>query len=249
MANDNSSGPPPSSSVLSILERLTHFPTVLLILAFLLASDIAISFGYQGTLMSFSWDFAQRHITIGDALIFIFAFGLYMSIGAAIVRYIADQLAMVTVQPLWYKLFPENDSSKPPRNGVVRPWKLREVAHIEQNKFYLDLYNEHAAMTSENEKIEWHLASTAFACLFLGGINYVVLPRLGYSSSTYLFASNFPAAWVWISGLLSLLLSAIWLMPMLRDHRSGEWVYCMSLYQKLEDEKRRAREEGTFPRF
>lgn len=249
MANDNFPVPTSSSSVLSILERLTHFPTVLLVLAFLLALDTAISLGYQGTLMSFSWDFAQRHITIGDALIFLFAFGLYMSIGATIVRSIADQLAMITVQPLWYKLFPEDDSSRPPRSGVVRPWKLREVAHIEQNKFYLDIYNEHAALMRVNEKFEWHLASTAFACLLLGGINYVVLPNLGYSSFTRLSASNFPAAWAWISGILSLLLSAIWLLPMLRDHRSGEWVYCMSLYQKLEDEKRRAREEGTFPRF
>lgn len=249
MANDNSPGPTSSSSTLSILERVTHFPTVLLVLAFLLSLDTAISLGYRGTLLSFSWDLAQRHITIGHALIFLFSFGLYMSIGAAIVRYVADLLAMSTVQPLWYKLFPEDDSGKPPRSGVVRPWKLLEAAHIEQNKFYLDVYNEHAALKRENEKIERHLASTAFACLLLGGINYVLLPKLEFSSFTHLFASNFPITWAWVSGFLSLLLSAIWLFPILRDHRSGEWVYCMSLYQKLEDEKRRAREEGVFPRF
>lgn len=249
MTNDSPTGIPQPTGTLSMIERAAHFPTVLLILAFLLALDTGISFGYQGTLLSLSWSFAQQYMTIGHVLIFFVAFGLYMSVGVALARYIADLLARCTVLPLWNKLFRQDDNSESPYRGDVRPWKLREVAHIEQNNFYLDIYKEHEALRLEDRGSEWRIASTAFACLLLGGINYVLLPKLGYPSLSHRLASDFPDTWEWILALLSSLLLAIWLMPILRNDRAGEWVYCLSLYCKLEDEKTKAREQGLHPRF
>jgi len=138
MANEQSAGTSLPTGAISLLERATHFPTVLLILSFLLALDSGMSLGYKSTLLSLSWDFVQQHVAIGHILLFFLLFGLYMTIGVGIVRYLADQLALYTVVRLWDKLFPHDNRGHPPYCGAVRPYKLREAAHVEQNKFYLD---------------------------------------------------------------------------------------------------------------
>lgn len=248
MTTDSPTNIPQPAGTLSMLERATHFPTVLLILAFLLALDTWVSLGYQSTLLSLSWSFVP-HIAIGHVLAFIVAFGFYMSIGVPLAREIVDQLALHTVLPLWHKLFRQNENCESPYHGAVRSWKLREVAHMEQNKFYFDLYKEHETLRHDDRRSEWRIASIAFACLLLGGINYILLPKLGYPSFTHKMASDFPDIWEWILVILSFLLLAIWLMPMLRDDRADGWVYCLSLCRKLEDEKTKAREQGHNPRF
>lgn len=248
-ASTDNSRPTSTLSTLSMFERAVHFPTVLLALALLLALDSGMSIGYHSNLLSLSWSFVQQHATIGHILIFFVAFGLYMSIGIPVVKAAVDQLALLTILPIWRKFLPEEEGVRSSYSGAVRPWKLNEVAHIEQNKFYLDCYSEYESARREREKSEWQISVTAFACLFLGGINYVLLPKLGYFPISQALATSFPAAWEWTFLLLLTLLLVIWLIPILRDRRASEWVYCMSLYQKLEDEKKRARDQGMLPRF
>lgn len=249
MTSDVSTDNSRPASALSMFERAAHFPTVLLALALLLALDFWMSLGYNSNLLSLSWDFVQQHATIGHALIFFVTFGLYMSIGIHIVKAMVDPLVQLTILPIWQKLLPEEEGIRSPYSGAVRPWKLHKAAHIEQNKFYLDCYSEYEAIRREREKNEWHTSATAFACLLLGGINYALLPKLGHLSLSQALATDFPVVWEWVFWLLLSLLLVIWLMPILRDRHAGEWVYCMSLYQKLEDEKRRAREQGMLPKF
>lgn len=241
MATEHSASTSIPTGAISFLERATHFPTVLLILSFLLAVDTGLSLGYRSNLLSLSWDFVQQHITIGAALLFILIFGLYMSIGVILLRHLADQIAWNTVGLLWDKLFPR-EVGHSPYCGAVRPYKLREEAHVEQNKFYLDLYNEHKVLKVEKKNNEWQVSSTAFACLLLGVVNYFVLPHFGYLPFSSQLAIDLPSVWGWCIGILFVLLLSVWLYPLLHDDMATDWVYCLPLYRKLEDEQRKRKE-------
>lgn len=249
MAAENSHEANPPASLLSTLERTTHVPTILLLLAFLLVVDLAASVSYQSTAFSVSWSFAKEHLSMGHVLLFLVAFGLFMSVGVGVSKYVADYLAFEVVQPLWLKAFPSKETWQPPYRGAVRLWTLREEAHMEQNDFYLGLYEQYEGARRENAEQDRRLASSAFACLVLLAVNYWVLPRYGYPSVSVQLATSFPEAWEAMSALLSFLLLALWLFPILQTSRMDEWGYCLPLYKKIEDEKAKAREKDRLPPF
>lgn len=238
MTNEQHGAGSPPAGAISLIERATHFPTVLLMLSLVLALDSGSSFGYRSTLLSLTWSWGQEHISAGIALLFILAFGMFMSIGALAFKKLADLFALFALLPLWRRVSP-CDEGKPPYCGAVRPHTLLEAAHIDQNKFYLDLYNEHVLLQDKRREQEHRLASSAFACLLLSALNYLVLPQMGYSTISHQFTADFPVLCNLLITSFSILLLIIWLYPLLRDDRATDWVYCLSLYRKLEREKRK----------
>jgi hypothetical protein len=115
---------------------------------------------------------------------------------------------------------------------------------MEQSKYYFDLYKEHRDLIDEARSAEWRLASHAFACLILIGIDSLVLPSQGHPSLYMEVGAYASAAWTVGASLLMLGLIVLWLLPLLRDSTRDEWVYCPSLYRQLADEKEKARREG-----
>lgn len=248
MSNDSDHGIPSTTGGLSMLERATHLPSVLLLLAFALALDISMSYGLGTSILSMSWNLIRQQITIGHALVFFVAFGIFMAVGVLLLRYIADLIVFRIVVPLWQKVFPEDDPVKPPYDGAVRLWMLRKVAHFEQNKFYYERYSEQQKSLDEFSGLARRLASHAFACLILVGINWL-LPNYGYPSALQELSAHAPDAWEVVAPILVFGLVVLWLFPLLRDWSRDEWAYCPPLYRQLEDEKAKAREEGRLPAY
>lgn len=249
MSNDPEHGAPATTGALSMLDRATHLPSVLLLLAFALALDISMSYGFGTSLLSMPWNLIRQQITIGHVLVFFVAFGIFMAVGVVFMRYVADQVAAYVALPLWQKLFPEDDSLRPPYAYAVRLWELLKVAHLEQNKFYFDRYAEQRKSIDEFNGLAWRLASHAFACLVLVGIDWLLLPSYGYSSALQELSSHAPDTWGSVAFILMFGLVVLWLFPLLRDWSRDEWAYCPPLYRQLEDEKAKAREEGRLPAY
>lgn len=249
MPNDSSRGFSFHAGAMSVLERTTHLPSVLLLLAFFIALDIATSCIIGSSVLSLSWAVIQAKITIGHTLTFLIAFGIFMAVGVAIMRGAADQFVLHIVAPVWRKLFPESDPLKAPFSYAVRLWALRKSACVEQNKYYFDRYKEHRDLVDKARHAESRLASHAFACLILIAIDSVVLPGQGLPSLSMEVGALAPDASAVGVSALGLGLIVLWLWPLLRDNSQDEWVYCPSLYRQLEDEKSKAREEGRLPSY
>lgn len=247
MSNDSDHGIPSPSGGLSMLDRATHLPSVLLLLAFALALDISMSYGIGSSILSMSWNLIRQQITIGHALVFFVAFGIYMAVVVVFMRYAADFVVTTAISPLWQKLFPEGDSQRPPYAHAVRLWKLREAAHMEQNKFYFDRYFEQRNSLDEFQGLVWRLASHAFACLILVAIDSLILPSYGYSSVLQELGVYAPGTWKVVASILVPGLVVLWLFPLFRDWSRDEWAYCPLLSRQLEDERAKALEEGRLP--
>lgn len=229
------------NNALTMIERATHFPTALLILAFLIALDIGLVVQYQNTLLGLTWEFIAQNISVGVALFFIFLFGLFMSLGMGIIKYFADMIALATFLPVWDKLFPNQETRQ--IRGAVLPFQLREAAHLEQNKFYLDLLNEYETQQKGKRAEEWALASSALTCIILEFIDYTILPQLGHSSLLNQLVAHGPDWALLLIIFFNAILLFLWLYPIVRADRHSEWVYCLPLYNKIENERRQEREK------
>ena len=240
---------PSPTGVLSVLDRATHLPSVLLSLAFALALDVSTSYGIGSSLLSMSWDAIQRQITIGHALVFFVVFGMYMALGVVLMRYLANELMIHTVVIILRKLSPEVDFLKAPYAYAVRLSRLREAAHMEQNQFYFDRYTEQQNTVNEFEGLLSRLASHAFACLMLMGVDGLILPSYGYPSILRELSAQAPDTWWVISSMLALGLVTLWLFPLLRDSSHDEWVYCPILYRQKKKKKAKAQNERMLPTY
>lgn len=232
-----------------MLERATHLPSVLLLLAFVLALDISMCYGVGSSILSMSWGLIQQQITIGHALIFFVAFGIYMAVGVVLMRFVADIVVIKIVVPLWQKLSPEADQLRSPYAYSVRLGTLLKVAHMEQNKFYFERYSEKRKSLDELQELLSRISSHAFACLILMSVDSLILPGYGYPSVSQELAAHSQDTWSVASSTLALGLVTLWLFPRLRDDKHDEWVYCPPLFWQLDAEKAKAREEGRLPVF
>jgi len=243
MSSETSYGSTSPQGVFSVLDRITHLPSVLLLLAFVLAADNMLSWGLGTSLLSLSWSVIQQKITIGFVVVFLLSFGIFMATCLLILRYVADSVVHHTVLRAWKNLFPEDEHLRSTYVHAVRAWKLCETAHLEQNKFYFERYKEHQDSLSKFKEAIWRLASNAFACLMFLGVNSLILPKYGYTSMSHELATYTPGIWNAVSPVLTLGLFAFWLFPMFRSERNDEWVYCPPLANQLMAEKDKAQAE------
>lgn len=249
MPSDLPHGPTSPQGFFSVLDRITHLPSVLLLLASVLAADSALSWKLNTSLLSLSWNVIQQQLTIGDGVVFLLSFGILMATCLAVLRYTADFVIQLTVLRIWKKLFPSDDNLSPPYAHAVRSWQLCKSAYMEQNKFYFDRYKEHQHSSKDFQGTIWRLASNAFACLVFFGINSLVLPSYGYTSISQELGSHAPDLWDTVSTLLTLGLVSLWLFPMFRDDRYDDWVYCPPLAHQLAEARDKARVNKVFPNF
>lgn len=170
---------------------------------------------------------------------FFVAFGMYMSVWAVVARWVANEVVLLTLYQVWVSFESKkiNDSSI---YGYVRLHTLKKEAHITQNELYLRQYEEKTKQLRENEDSQWRIALLSLACIVLIGIDHYVLPALGYPSVCIALSTGYPAAWNYVAPGLALPLIVFWLFPLFRDNRQDDWVYCPTLFRKLEEEKDKA---------
>lgn len=248
MSEASSHEAPPSSNALSLLERVTTLPAVLLLLSFFLMLDVFTSVLYHEPLQAISWTFVQQNLTVAQIFLGVVGYGMFMSVGVVLLKYFLDTAVFIGIKPLWDKFNPKKYDITPPYRGAVNPFRLQKEAHLEQNKFYLELYENHKELVQAEKASYWQLAHRAFACLILWSVDAIILPREGLPSISHSLAQQYHDAWQLSAGWVAAGLVILWLLPLFRDSSSEEWVYCLSLYKKIEEQKRKAKETG-FPDF
>ncbi|QTO19077.1 hypothetical protein [Burkholderia seminalis] len=233
---------------LGTLERATEFQTFLLLANFVFAINIALTISHHDGLMNFSWEYAKHNLPIGQILVFVMAFALYMSCVVGILRYFTDQIVgypAIAVTSFLRGRFSGQSVDRYVRpNNMVRPYDLLRAAKDEGGDEYLDQYKEYERKEREGDAMAWRAASLSFALLVLLLID-VDLPSPNSLSIEIIHGLN--AVYANLGGVVAALVIAVllfsWLYRFIDDDWPNKWVINPRLYAKLEAEEQRRKEE------
>ena len=246
MSDDKSTQIDKALGALGTLERATEFQTFLLLSSLAFALNITLTLTHQTNLVGFSWQYAKDNLPIGQGLVFLTGFTLYMSCIVNILRYVADQL----VGPLVISLASSLGSTQRswgirgrPTN-MVRANELLEAARDEEDGTYLALHNEHTDKKGEGDAAAWRTASLSFGLLVLLAIDATLPANASLSTVVIHFLnSTFTNLGIFIGGAVVLVLLASWLFRFIEDDFDRGWITCPKLYAKLERERQKKEQE------
>ncbi|MBU9693775.1 hypothetical protein KTF23_28490 [Burkholderia multivorans] len=233
---------------LGTLERATEFQTFLLLANFVFALNFSLSVAHQKGLMNFSWEYAKENLPIGQALVFVMTFALYMSCVVGILRYFADQivgLPAIKISSFFHEHFSEHDTSRYRRPAdMVRPYDLLRAARVEGNDEYLEQYKEYENKRREGDAMAWRAASLSFALLVLLAVD-AALPNPNSLSIEILHGLN--SVYGHLGDFIAVLVIGVllfsWLYRFIENDWPGKWIINPRLHEKLEAEEQRRRDE------
>ncbi|QUP54455.1 hypothetical protein GO998_12195 [Ralstonia syzygii] len=229
---------------LGTLERATEFQTFLLLACFAAALNIALGLVHQTSLPEFSWQYAKSNLPIGQALVFLTGFALYMSCISGIIRHLADQLVCypaisvasfarrLTRPDHWY------DRERPTHR--VRPYELLDAAQAEGGDEYLKQYNEHMNGRMAGDASVSRAASLSFSLLLLI-IFENVLPGVRSLSAglVHLLNAVLDPLGTAIGIAVIVVLLLVWLYRFIDDDYLDGWVVSPRLSAQIEADRRR----------
>lgn len=155
-----------AESSLSILEKMTQFKAAILLLSFVLAVDLGLSRNGQGGILNLNVAMMKEGLSIGHILVFIATYSFYMSAGAAIVKFLVEQVLCVTVFNAGYK-FLHRYEYKPDKNEYVLARDLRNYAIRENNQMAMKIYEEEILAHNKGQDERHQISHLSFACALL----------------------------------------------------------------------------------
>ncbi|WP_157661628.1 hypothetical protein [Burkholderia ubonensis] len=237
MSEDRDSQIGKALGALGALERATEFQTFLLLSSFSLSLNIALTWSHQINLVGFSWQYVKSSISIGQALIFLCGYALFMSYIVEVLRYFADQL--VSGPAIWAAVRLQSGEAgsggrwRP--NNRVRPSELLDAAKNEGDDSYVDLYRDHEDKKRAENAAAWRSASLSFGLLIL--IIFDLTLPAGCSLSIK-FVEFLNSACHNLGDVSAILVVGIlvfsWIFRFVEDDLASDWVLCPKLYKKLE---------------
>lgn len=214
---------------LAFLENVTKFRIALLLMSITLAADIAMSCSGRGGVLALNWGMLQSSITIGEMVVFLVAYSMFMAILA-----IGLRLAM---EALWFTLqsrFPFLSAgdrfwrNRDPKRHVF-PSAVRSLAIREKDPFAMKVYEDHMRDAAQWRKQWEELVNLSFSCAFLIGLD-LWLPdgRSSLGDIRHLLASH---ADTWggrragyLFDLLWLVVAAPWCVHLYRPDGFPDWI-------------------------
>lgn len=246
MSDDKSTQINKALGALGTLERATEFQTFLLLSSLAAALNISLTLTHQTNLVGFSWRYAKDNLPIGQGLVFLTGFTLYMSCVAHILRYIADQLAgpLVISVTMTLRSLDRSWSTHGRPTNMVRSNELLEAARDEEDGTYLAMHNEHSGKRVEADAAAWRTASLSFGLLVLLAVDATLPANASLSMGFIHFLNSaFANLGTFIGWLVALVLFASWLFRFIEDDYDRGWVTCPKLYAKLERERQKEEQE------
>ncbi|WP_321930703.1 hypothetical protein [Paraburkholderia guartelaensis] len=233
---------------LGTLERATEFRTFLLLANLAIALNTTLTLTHQTNLVGFSWQYVRDHLPIGQALVFLTGFTLYMSCVVGILQYFADQLVswpVISLASFFRSYDAEANSHRRHRpNNRVLSSELLEAARDEDDREYLEQYNDHMDKRGVEDETARRTASLSFGLLVLLAIE-AALPANASLSATFVRFLNSACSGLgnFIGVVVILVLLASWLFRFIEDDSDRRWVVCPKLYAKLERERQKEERE------
>lgn len=231
---------------LGTLDRATEFQTFLLLASFAIALNITLTLTHQTNLAGISWQYAKSNLPIGQVLIFLTGFALFMSCLVGILRYVVDQVVLypvITITSFLRMHSTDRYRRERPKNWV-RPHELLNAARTDEDDAYLEQYNSHMNKKRERDAAAWRTASLCFGLLVLLLIE-ATLPATSSLSAS--FVRFLDSVYVHLGDFVAMLVVAVlvfsWLYRFIEDDFDNDWVICPRLYAKLEAERRQKEEE------
>jgi hypothetical protein len=248
MSDDKTTQIEKAIGALGTLERATEFQTFLLLASLAIALNITLTLTHQTNLTGFSWQFVRDHLPIGQALVFLTGFTLFMSCIVGILRYIADKFVYWPVSSL-ASFFRSYDADAISRRGHrpnnrVRPSELLQAARDSDDGEYLAQHNDYMEKRGVEDAAAWRTASLSFGLLVLLAIE-ATLPADASLSADFVHFLNSACSGLGnvIGVVVILVLLASWLFRFIEDDSDRRWVVCPKLYAKLERERQKEEEE------
>lgn len=248
MSDDKTTQIEKALGALGTLERATEFQTFLLLASLAIALNITLTLTHQTNLTGFSWQFVRDHLPIGQALVFLTGFTLFMSCIVGILRYFADKLLWWPVSSL-ASFLRSHDAYAKSRRGYrptdrVRPSELLKAARDSDDGEYLAQYHEYMEKRGVEEAAASRTASLSFGLLVLLAIE-ATLPTDASLSADFVHFLNSARSGLgnFIGTVVILMLLASWLFRFIENDSDSRWVVCPKLYAKLERERQKEEEK------
>lgn len=233
---------------LGTLERATEFRTFLLLACFSIASNVALTLTHQTNLAGITWEYVRFNFPIGQALIFLTGFTLFMSLVIGVLRYVADELLHIPVihaaVSVRTHLTRADERPRGRPTEMVRPYELLAAARNYEDDTYLEQYNIYQERKRVSEAAAWRTASLSFALLLLLPLD-VTLPASGSLSVSFVrfLNASYNHLGDFIATLVVMTLIGVWLFRFIEKDFDKDWVVCPRLYVKLEEERRQQDEK------
>lgn len=253
MADNQSTQIEKMLGALGTLERATEFKTFLLLANLAISLNISLTLSHQTNLVGFSWQYVRDHLPVGQALVFLAGFALYMSCFVWAFRFIADSLFIFLKKELTdfiYKGSPQsNQRSQIRPNNMVRPHELLNAARYVDGEDYLLKYNDYIKEKSQENSSVLRTATLSFGLLLLIMVEAVLPDKTSLSGGFVNFLNsifNGLGNSIGISVILILIFG--WLFRFIAEDSKSEWIVCPKLYLELEQENKNHRRESEMYR-
>lgn len=127
-----------ASEANQILSKIDDFKYFVLLGTFVMMLDSALIYSNNISLLKIKWSEVESTITIGDALVFICFFSLYITFIITTIR--LSILAIASILPLSIRgLFNSDKSTMPSKQNYVSIWKLKSIAIRTNNPIAYDV--------------------------------------------------------------------------------------------------------------
>ena len=228
---------------LGTLERATEFQTFLLLASMALALNISLSLVHHTSLTGASWEFAKTSVPVGQVLVFLTGFALFMSCIVGVLKYIAEQIVFHPV--VWVavllRVHGSSDSYRYRRPAHhVRPYELLREASKDGGNEFLELYNDYDEQKRKSEVAETRTATLSFAVLVLVLIELALPSDSALSANVIQFLNGkFVHLGDTTATVVVIVLLLSWLQRFIADDLAHSWVLCPKLCKKLEADRER----------
>lgn len=243
MTDDKSTQIDRALGALGTLERATEFQTFLLLSSLAISLNISLTLTHQTNLVGFSWQYVRDYLPIGQALIFLTGFALYMSCIVGVLRYIVDELVRWPVESLASFIRTDTTGAKTywgvrPTN-MVRPYDLLNAARYEESGEYLEKYMEYIKKREMQNAASWRTSSLSFGLLVLIIADATLPAKASLTGNFVRFLdSACNGLGIFIAVFVILVLLVTWLFRFIENNNEYEWIIFPKLYEKLEKEFR-----------
>jgi hypothetical protein len=225
------------------LERATEFQTLLLLGSLAVALNISLTLTHQLNLVGFSWQYVRDQLPIGQALVFLTGFTLYMSCLAGILRYFVRQLVSWPVISLasFLRSYDADATFRRrhrPNHRVLSSELLEAARDSDDGREYLAQYNDHIGKQNGEDAVAARTASLSFGLLVLLTAE-ATLPRTASPSAGFVRFLNLACSGlgniVGVAVILVLLMS--WLHRFIDDDFHRGRILCPKLERARRDQE------------
>ncbi len=158
------------STVNGFLSKVDNFKYFVLVGTFTMMLDTAFIYAKGVSLLDVNWNYINTSTTIGDVLVFLCLFSLFITFVSSTLIYIIRTIYFSLPSGVWVFFNPSTDRNHPYKNDYISVDRLRSNAIKNNNNVAYMAANEKCLETSSTEQLERY----SFSFLIASFINWII---------------------------------------------------------------------------